>query len=270
MKKKILFLTAVLLFFAVNSFADTIILKSGKQVEGTILEREDNFIKVDFGDFSLTYFLDEIDTINGEKVSLSAGEAEIDIGQESTAEVVTEGMSQPEQIGEDDFLPAGEYSRSPEVFPEEAPQPEYVGMDNSRETGFSEGYGGSQDESARNMALFAGIMFIAFIFFVIFYIYGALCLQFIAKKTSQEPVWMAWVPIANLFLMCRVAGLSYWWLLILLTSFIPILGPIANAVFFAFLWYKIALARNKPGWIGALAFLPLINIIVIGYLAFSD
>jgi hypothetical protein len=45
---------------------------------------------------------------------------------------------------------------------------------------------------------------------------------------------------------------------------------VANPVFFGYLWYNIALARNKPGWIGAITFLPIVNLFTMGYLAFSD
>jgi hypothetical protein len=55
------------------------------------------------------------------------------------------------------------------------------------------------------------------------------------------------------------------------------------AAFSAFLWYKIALARNKKGWIGALMGISVLNSVpfisfisiagcgvIMGYLAFSE
>jgi hypothetical protein len=47
------------------SFAETIILKSGQTIEGKLIEKTDEYIKVDFQGIVLTYFLDEINNIDG-------------------------------------------------------------------------------------------------------------------------------------------------------------------------------------------------------------
>lgn len=109
-----------------------------------------------------------------------------------------------------------------------------------------------------------------FIFFIGAYIFGALCLQAIAKKVNKEPAWLAWIPIGNLFLLCKIAGLKYWWLFIFFAAVMPILGILAVLGFLGYAWYRVALALKKPGWIGALAALPLAGLISVGYLAFSD
>lgn len=129
------------------------------------------------------------------------------------------------------------------------------------------------DTISDKQAALAGLVFgffIITILCILFYIYSALCLQFIAKKTNREPTWLAWIPIANLFLMCKIASIAYWWLLLLLLAFIPIIGFLVTIGFFGFLWYKIALTRNKPGWLGALSIIPIANLVIMGYLAFSD
>jgi hypothetical protein len=59
----------------------------------------------------------------------------------------------------------------------------------------------------------------------------------------------------------------------LLTLLIPIINILGNFYaigLFVYLWYKIALARNKPGWIGILTIIPIANFVAMGYLAFSD
>jgi len=119
-------------------------------------------------------------------------------------------------------------------------------------------------------AVTIGVILAVMFFVLIAYIYSSICLQFIARKTGTSPDWLAWIPIANLFLMCKIASLSYWWLLILLLSFIPILGPLCNLGFSGYLGYKIALARDKSGWIGVMTIVPLVNLVAMGYLAFSD
>lgn len=53
------------------SFAETIYLKSGKTVEGKILERNDKYIKIDFYGVSLVYYLDEIKQIDNEVINES-------------------------------------------------------------------------------------------------------------------------------------------------------------------------------------------------------
>jgi hypothetical protein len=104
---------------------------------------------------------------------------------------------------------------------------------------------------------------------LILYIYTALCLQAIANKTGTSSAWRAWIPIANLFLMCDIGGVSYLWLLVLLLSFVPLLGMAVDIFFICYIWYNIAQARGKPAWLGILMLLPVINFIVMGYLAFS-
>lgn len=66
MKKIVLFF--IFIFIASPLFAETIMLKSGKSIEGKILERTDKSIKIDFYGVVLNYFLDEIDNIDGKKL----------------------------------------------------------------------------------------------------------------------------------------------------------------------------------------------------------
>jgi len=100
------------------------------------------------------------------------------------------------------------------------------------------------------------------IFYVIFYVYFALCLQMIAKKTGTPNGWLAWIPIANVFLMIMVAAKPLWW-------FILCLIPLVNIVIAIILWMKISERRGKPSWLGILMIVPVANFIVSGYLAFS-
>jgi hypothetical protein len=41
-------------------FAETIRLKTGKEIEGKIVERTDKYIKLNFNDVILTFFINEI------------------------------------------------------------------------------------------------------------------------------------------------------------------------------------------------------------------
>lgn len=96
-----------------------------------------------------------------------------------------------------------------------------------------------------------------------FYVYLALALQTIAKKTNTVNPWLAWIPIANIVLMLNIAQKPIWWIIL---CFIPFV----NIVIFIIVWMAIAKARNKPEWWGILMIVPFVNIIVPGYLAWAD
>jgi hypothetical protein len=95
-----------------------------------------------------------------------------------------------------------------------------------------------------------------------FYVYLAICLQVLAKKTGTEHAWMAWVPVLNLYLLCKIAGKPGWWIV-----FTPI--PFVNVFFGILVFMAIAQMRGKPYWWGILIAIPLVRFIVPGYLAFS-
>lgn len=247
--KKIVFFCICLILFVSSAFADTITLKSGKQVEGKILEKTAESVKIDFQGVELTYFLDEIDSINEEKImpAVEAGETKPVLQEEISVKEATElNLTEPLQ--------------TPDVP---------VGVENEPSARVT-----SLDKGSKQKMLAAGVALVVIIFVLILiligYIYFCLCLQFIAKKTNTEPAWLAWVPIGSLFLMCKIGKINYLWLLCILLSFIPIIGILFGLAFSGFIWYKIALARNKPAWLGILAVIPIVSLIIMGYLAFSD
>ncbi len=63
--KKFLILFFVFCCLPVVCFAETIYLSNGQSVEGEIIEKTDRQIKIDVDGLSLTYYLDEIDRIEG-------------------------------------------------------------------------------------------------------------------------------------------------------------------------------------------------------------
>lgn len=101
------------------------------------------------------------------------------------------------------------------------------------------------------------------VFWLGVYVWMALCLHIIANKTSTPNGWLAWIPIANLYLMCKVAGRAGWWTILLFI-------PLVNIVIAIIVWMGIAEARNKPSWLGILMIIPLVNLVIYGILAFSD
>ncbi len=95
------------------------------------------------------------------------------------------------------------------------------------------------------------------------YVWVALCLYIIAKKTNTENAWLAWIPVGNIILACQIAGKPWWWVFLFLI-------PIANIVFGIIVMWKICEARGKPGWLSLLMFVPVANLVIPGVLAFSD
>jgi tetratricopeptide (TPR) repeat protein len=63
-------LSLLFLFFPSSIYAETIVLKSGKTMEGKITQKIDNRIKIDVGGMLMGYYLDEIETINGKRVEV--------------------------------------------------------------------------------------------------------------------------------------------------------------------------------------------------------
>jgi len=101
------------------------------------------------------------------------------------------------------------------------------------------------------------------LFSLIVYLWMAFCIQTIARKTDIPDGWLAWIPIANLYLLCKMAGRSGWWTL---AFFVPLLNIVIGIMW----WWSIAEKRNKPGWLGILMIIPVVNFIVPGILAFSE
>ncbi len=95
------------------------------------------------------------------------------------------------------------------------------------------------------------------------YVWIALCLHIIARKTNTPNPWLAWIPIANVILACQIAGKPWWWVFLFLI-------PIVNLVLAIVVMWKICEARNKPGWLAILMIIPIANLIIFGILAFVD
>jgi hypothetical protein len=122
---------------------------------------------------------------------------------------------------------------------------------------------GQLEERGTAVAALGAMMVVFLLFFAVFYVYIALALQTIAKKTNTENAWLAWIPIVNIILMLNIAKKPLWW-------FILLLIPLVNIVIAIIVWMAIAEARGKPNWWGILMIVPVVNLIVPGYLAWAD
>jgi len=64
-KIKSYFICAIFCFsFLGVGFSQSIILKSGQKIEGEIVEQTDNYVKLEFQGVELTFYADEISSIN--------------------------------------------------------------------------------------------------------------------------------------------------------------------------------------------------------------
>ncbi|MCK9573271.1 MAG: hypothetical protein M0R20_02570 [Candidatus Omnitrophica bacterium] len=273
MRNKVICLCFVSLLFLGNAFCDTIILKSGKQVEGSIKTRTDDAVKVDIEGITITYYFTDIKSINGENVASSL-----------PAEPVSaiEAQQPPASVSDSNTLSVKENAAPTPNMTERAVVEEPTMSVSERSMDISEFERGTSRFSRGKLtekdakiaaAVFGGIFLFIIVLSLIFYVYSAICLFFIAKKTNTEPAWLAWIPVANLFLMCDIAKIKYLWLLGILGLFIPFINILANIYLmglFVYVWYKIAIARNKPGWLGILTIVPVVNLVIMGYLAFAE
>ncbi|MFA6281643.1 MAG: tetratricopeptide repeat protein [Candidatus Omnitrophota bacterium] len=72
MTKKIIAILSLFLLFIPLLFAETILLKNGKTIDAKIVEKTNEAIKVNIEGISLTYYLADIETIDGAKTTASS------------------------------------------------------------------------------------------------------------------------------------------------------------------------------------------------------
>ena len=120
------------------------------------------------------------------------------------------------------------------------------------------------------IAIFVGVFLLAVLISIALYVFSAITLAIIAKKTKTKDGWMAWIPIANIYLMTKIAKVPGWVTLIVLLAGIPFIGGLIFIGVYIWLWWKIAEARKMPGWVALLMILPPVNLVVMGLLAWKD
>ena len=119
--------------------------------------------------------------------------------------------------------------------------------------------------------VFGAYMVLVLVAVVVVYIMMAMSLMRISQKTKIGTPWFAWVPILNSILLLNLAGLSGWYVvLILVLAGIPILGWIALVLFSVYIWMKVSVVCKKPDYLGLLAAIPPMTILLLLYLAYSD
>jgi len=126
-------------------------------------------------------------------------------------------------------------------------------------------------------ALMGGFLVAFIVLAIIIYVYSALVLMTIAKKTNTPNAWFAWVPILNTILMYNIAKAPVWSIVLFFVGaallFIPYIGIIASlgvsAISIWWLW-KIYEVRNRPGWWALFNLIQPVGMVLIGVAAWSD
>ena len=103
-----------------------------------------------------------------------------------------------------------------------------------------------------------------------FYVYYALALMTIARKTGVEPAWLAWIPIANLYLMWKISETPGWSWLLIIGGIIPFVGGVLLLAGMLWWWWKISERRGHAGWLAIGLAIPLVNVVVPGVIAWMD
>ena len=123
---------------------------------------------------------------------------------------------------------------------------------------------------ALGLGALAGTALVAFtVIALVVYIYTAIALMTIAKKTNTKNGWLAFIPIANVYLITQIAGLSGWWTLIILASLIPFIGSLLMLVVMIWMFWRIAEKIKYPGWTSILLIIPIVNLIILGVWAWA-
>ncbi len=125
---------------------------------------------------------------------------------------------------------------------------------------------------------------------LVLYIFFAVMLFLIARKTNTSMAWLAFIPIANLYLMVSIAGKPIWWLVLLLlpaispafgllgsmdptdgliVTILSVLVYLVSLVANLLICLGIASARGKSVIWGILLFIPCTSPIALAYLGLS-
>jgi uncharacterized membrane protein len=134
-----------------------------------------------------------------------------------------------------------------------------------------EAMAGMPSDSLGPLAVLFGAFMLVFLFIILaLYVYYAFALMTMARKTNTGPVWLAWIPIANIYLMTKIAKLEWWWTFGILLGAVPIVGWLAAMAWSGYIFWKIAEVRGFEGWYGLLTLIPLIGLIFVGIIAWGE
>ncbi len=273
MKKIYLILILFLCLIPAPTFADTVELRDGKIIEGTIISESEDSIIMDTGlGMNVNYYLDEVHAINDkllfEPIIEPEEESEVksflkikteiqESAKEQIKRVVDTGKAREQVEGQVDTMltDLGLHNDIRKKVPSNVRKIRSYFQNNQpwlyeKYQIYNAEFEKIQDEEY--YSLFLTILYLLFCF----------PLFIIATRMRMTNPVLAWVPFLNLILMVNMTGRSMWYLVGL---FIPIL----QILLLVNIWMDISGHLRQSKWLGLLILLPGINILMIWYLAFS-
>ncbi len=244
--------------------AEEIVLNSGMKIKGNIFERSDNKIRIRTSGVDVTYYLDEIRSIDGKPLDIPAPaevkavsappKADSANTQEmaETAQPVIEAAAEAQAQKLEEVVQAVE-TGSP-VLSEQLSAPADPAPATLERSPVKKRMTPTQYVTVAMITLAV----VGFVFVIACY-----PVFLIAKKTNTAYPYFAFIPILNYYLLCKIAGRPVWWLLLYL---VPLVGLAIDVI----VWMDIAKIRNKPNWMGVLILVPLANLGMMWYLAITD
>ena len=121
------------------------------------------------------------------------------------------------------------------------------------------------------VAAFGAFIMLFLVLGIAIYIFTAFCLMKIANRKNVPNAWLAFVPIAQLWVVLKVANLHWAWMFILLIGIVPMIGQLLGLIGMIYIAYKFLEGIKQPWWWLLIMFLvPLFGYpIALGYFAFG-
>ncbi len=118
-------------------------------------------------------------------------------------------------------------------------------------------------------SFFLAFMWLMVVITIGIYIYVSFAMMVIAKKLNKDNPWLVWIPIVNLFYIPVMADYPWYLGFLWFLGAIPVVGWIIPLALVIWWYWKISEGVKKPGWLGILMAIPIVNLIVIGILAWA-
>ena len=253
------------LFLVAPVFAEEIVLNSGSTVQGTIIERTDKQIKMNASGVDVTYYMDEIRSIDGIPIGIPI-KAPTQPKEPSSLLKSKNDLYPPKNVGTaavveptSEMVPPVEHAAlvadEPPVQMQQVNNPPVVFNASSSRS--------IKSSSKMTFVQAIGIIMITLIVLGLFIVTVCYPLFLIAQKTNAPYPFFAFIPILNYYLLCKISGRPVWWMVLYVI-------PLVSMVIDVLVWMDIAKIRRKPAWMGALIIVPVVNLGMMWYLAMSD
>ena len=122
-------------------------------------------------------------------------------------------------------------------------------------------------------AFIMGMLIFVLIASVALWLYSSFVFMAIAKKAKYASAGLAWIPVIGpLIVTNRISGMHWWPILLIIGVFIPVIGglfSLALTVFFIIWLYKTFEVIGKPGWLAILMIVPVVNLVILGIVAWG-